>query len=214
MKTCLCDTWRWICSRWFSVSVKFDCSCRRFPPADQYKLYHKKETIRRRMFYFTVTSYWCLFVFMKSKQDMKRRSVCTGCSRQVGVIFLRLSVLLSLRGEQGFPPSSLHCPSCHGWQALPPLPESAPTQPSIPPAASRQNSLVMPSLAADKTPARLGHNLRPPDRPVTRGEEGGVRRSTFWTKLLTFCHPALPACIVDVQTFGLTHLCASVCFSF
>ena len=48
----------------------------------------------------------------------------------------------------------------------------------------------------------------------TRGEEGGVRCSTFWTKLLTFCHRALPACIVDVQTFGLTRLCASVCFSF
>lgn len=48
----------------------------------------------------------------------------------------------------------------------------------------------------------------------TRGEEGGVRCSTFWTKLLTFCHRALPACVVDGQTFGLTRLCASVCFSF
>lgn len=48
----------------------------------------------------------------------------------------------------------------------------------------------------------------------TRGEEGGVRCSTFWMKLLTFCHRALPACVVDGQTFGLTRLCASVCFSF
>ena len=173
----------------------FDCSCPWFLPADQYELYHRKGK-NRRMHYFTVTWYLCVFVFMKSKQDMKRRSLCTGCSKQVSVIFLGLSVLLSLGGEQGSPPSSLHCPSCHGWQALPPLPESAPTQPSIPPAASRQNSLVIPSLAPDKTPARLGHNLRPPDRPAcnTNIFHKGGRRWRQMFHILDEALDVLPPC--------------------
>lgn len=55
------------------------------------------------------------------------KCVCTGCSKQVGMwgmgvrafIFLMPSMLLSLQGEQGFLPPPPHCPSCHGWQALP-----------------------------------------------------------------------------------------------
>lgn len=192
MKTCLCDTWLCIFSHCFLVWLQLSMvsSCRSIRALSQ------KGKNRRRMHHLTVAWYSRLFVFMKSKQDMKRRSLCTGCRKLVGVIFLGLSVLLSLRGEQGSPPSSLHCPSCHGWQALPPLPESAPTQPSIPPAASRQNSLVIPSLAPDKTPARLRHNLRPPDRPAcnTNIFHKGGRRWRQMFHILDEALDVLPPC--------------------
>lgn len=78
----------------------------------------------------------------------------------------------------------------------PPLPESAPTQPSIPPAASRQNSLVIPSLAPDKTPARLRHNLRPPDRLAcnTNIFHKGGRRWRQMFHILDEALDVLPPC--------------------
>lgn len=90
---------------------------------------------------------------------------------------------------------------------------SDPTRQSSPPAASRQYSLVMPSLAPDKTSARLEHNLSPPDGVACNTNifhKGGRRwTQTFHIlcKGLTFCHHALPVCIFHVQTFVLICLC-------
>lgn len=87
--------------------------------------------------------------------------------------------------------------------------DSAPTQQSSP---SRQHSLVMPSLAPDKTPVRLRHNLRPPDRVACNANifhKGGKKMDSDIPHLsLTFCHRAsLPVCILCVQTFGLVCVC-------
>lgn len=80
----------------------------------------------------------------------------------------------------------LHCASCYEWWAFPLLLNSASKQQSSLPAASRQYSLVMPSLAPDKT-ERHKHNLRPPDKVACntgifhKGERH--KHSTFCVKL-------------------------------
>lgn len=63
-------------------------------------------------------------------------------------------------------------------------------------AASRRHSMVMPSLAPDKTSARLRKNPRPPDRAACNTNV--LHKGERWTqtfhmlgKGLTFCHHAL-----------------------
>lgn len=93
-----------------------------------------------------------------------------------------------------YPPSLLTVHPATDDKRSPFLIDSAPTQQISPPAASRQYSLVMPSLDPDKTRMRLRHNLRPLDR-VACNTNIFHKTGRRWTqtfhilcvKSLTFC---------------------------
>lgn len=126
-----------------------------------------------------------------------------------------------LQAEQySLPLYIFHPPLCCGWQALPLLPGSASTRQISPSVAPRQYSLVMPSSAPDKTPARPKHTLRPPDRVACNTNilpEGGRWIQTFHFSCIwqMFClSVSFLVCVLHFQTFRPICLSCGVLFFF
>lgn len=126
-----------------------------------------------------------------------------------------------LQAEQSsLPPYIFYPPLCRGWQALPLLPGSAPKQQISPSVAPRQYSLVMPSSAPDKTPARPKHSLRPPDRVACNTNilpKGGrwIQMFHFSCIWQMFClSVSFLVCIFHFQTFRPCALHAVFYFCF
>lgn len=153
--------------------------------------------------------------------DQKRLIIVIGV-RKYWLFYLELDLVSPLIFLLSFPrrPSCPHPKESRAFSLLPLTVHPAnacmtgappcllPRLPHSKSSPSRQYSLVMPSLAPDKTPARLRHNLRPPDRVACNANifhKGGKKMDSDIPHLsLTFCHRALlPVCIFCVQTFGL-----------
>lgn len=149
------------------------------------------------------------------------RSVSTGCNKQACIsgtfISLVPSTLLSLQGELAFlpPPLTVH-PAMDDRR---PLPCSLTRLPHTKVALQLlQGSTVWSCPVWLQTKHERDSDTTSDHQTglhviltsFTRGEEDGLRHSTFCVKL-TFCHRALPVCIFSVQTFGHICLCVSVC---